>query len=137
MKGVRLWSLVLLVFLGVGGIMGGAAMALDPYGIRWPILPLSLLRYSPFDSYRIPGTILLVSNGLLPLWVALRVKRRQPQYGLWTALQGCVLLGWLAVECLMLRLVAWPHLLYAAIGLLLIAFGFWMHRALVQTAVQG
>ncbi len=137
MKGVRLWSLVLLVFLGVGGLMGGAAMALDPYGNRWPILPLSLLRYSPFDSYRIPGLILLVSNGLLPLWIALRVKRRQPRYGLWTALQGCVLLGWLAVECLMLHLVAWPHLLYAAIGLLLIVFGFRMRRALGQAAAHG
>lgn len=137
MKCVRLGSLILLVFLGVGGIMGGLAMVLDPYGNRWPILPVSLLRYSPFSSYLIPGLILLVSNGLLPLWVSIRAARRQARYGLWTFFQGCILLVWLAVECLMLRLVAWPHLFYGGIAPLLMVFGIRMNRPPIPGGGQG
>ena len=133
MKCVRLWALILLVFLGAGGIYGGIHLIAHPYENQWGLMPLSLLQYSPFHSYLIPGILLLVSNGLLPIWIYFRVKRGQPLYGLWTALQGCVLFGWLAVECLMLRVMAWPHLFYFSIALLLMVFGFLMNR----TAAHG
>src|SRR5579872_1865096 len=128
MKCVRLWALILLMFLGVGGIAGGVPMIVGSLRHSNGPIPLSLLRYSPFRSYLVPGIILLVSNGLLPLWIYLRVKRRQPLYGLWTALQACVLFGWLTVECIMLRIVAWLHLFYFAIALLLIGCGFVLSR---------
>lgn len=100
-------------------------------------MPLSLLQHSPFRSYLIPGIILLVANGLLALWIVRLVIQRRPGYGLWTALQGCVLMGWLVVECIMLRLVIWPHYLYGAVALLLIVFGFVQRGGYVQTPSQG
>lgn len=137
MRCVRWWALLLLVFLGASGIAGGVLLILDPYGIRWGIMPLSLLQYSPFHSYLVPGIILLVSNGLLPLWVYLQVKRSRLRYGRWTAFQGCVLFGWLAVECAMLRMVVWPQLFYLAIALALMGCGFVLNRRSEPAAAHG
>ena len=128
MKSVRLWALILLLFLGVGGIAGGVPMIIAAYWTQWGIMPTSLLQYSPFHSFLIPGLILLATNGLLPLWIYLRVKRRQPLCGLWTAFQGCLLFGWMTVECVMLRMLVWPQVFYFVIALLLIIFGFLLNR---------
>lgn len=103
-------------------------MIVHPLGNEMSLMPLSLLEHSPFHSYLIPGIILLVANGLLALWVLLLAIRRKPRHGLWTAFQGCVLLGWLIVECIMLRLVIWPHYLYGAVALVLIASGLILRR---------
>ncbi len=75
MKCVRLGALILLLFLGTGGIVGGVHLIVHPHENQWGVRPLSLLQYSSFHSYLIPGIILLVSNGLLPLWIYLRLKR--------------------------------------------------------------
>jgi hypothetical protein len=92
-------------------------------------MPQSLLRHSPFHSYLIPGIILLMANGLLSLWVLWLAVRRHPGYGWWVAAQGCVLLGWLAVEVAMLRLVVWPHYLFGGVALALVVSGLALARA--------
>ena len=127
MKLVRIAAVVLLAFLSLGAFVGSILMILDPTG-KMMRMPLILLRYSPFHSFLIPGVILFVSNGLLALVVLWMVWRRMPHYGLWTVLQGCVLMGWLAVECWMLRVVAWPHYFYGAVALALIITGLAIRR---------
>lgn len=64
----RTVAIVALVFLGVSAVGGGVPMTLDPAGEPCR-LSQSLLQYSPFHSYLIPGIILLVANGFLSLWV--------------------------------------------------------------------
>ena len=128
MKFLRFLSMGLLLFLGLGALVGAIPMILYPKNNQWGLMPLSLLQYSPFDSYLIPGFILLVSSGLLALWVFWLVLQQTPRHGLWTAFQGCVLLGWLTVECLLLRVVAWPHIMYGAVGLGLLICGLAMWR---------
>ncbi|MGA2570346.1 MAG: hypothetical protein ABSF23_07485 [Terracidiphilus sp.] len=122
MKMVRIAAIVTLSFLALSAFLGAIPLILDPTGSTMR-MPLSFLRYSPFHSFLIPGVILLVSNGLLALVVLWMALRRIPRYGLWTALQGCVLMGWLVVECWILRLVVWPHYLYGAAALALIVTG--------------
>ena len=137
MKFARTSAIVLLVFLGLSGIAGGAPMIVSSIWKTRAFMPLNLLQHSPFHSYLIPGIILLVANGLLALWIVRLVIQRRPRYGLWTALRGCVLMGWLVVECIMLRLVIWPHYLYGAVALLLIVLGFVQRGGYVQTPSQG
>ena len=132
MKLVRITAIGTLAFLGLSSLVGAIPMILDPTG-KMLRMPLSLLRYSPFDSFLIPGIILLVANGLLALGVLWLALRRRPRYGLWTAFQGCVLLGWLAVECWMIRVVVWPHYFYGAVALVLIATGLALRREPVPT----
>ena len=120
--------MVVLAFLGIGAVVGAVPMIASSFLPIGEFMPLSLLRYSPFHSYLIPGLILLAANGLLALVVLWLVARRKPRHGLWTVFQGCVLLGWLVVECWMLRLVNWAHYLYGAVALLLIVTGLLLWR---------
>jgi hypothetical protein len=122
MKVVRAIAIATLAFLGIGAAAGGLMLIADPTGKRIG-MPLSFLDHSPFQSFLIPGIILLVANGALSLLIMLAAIRRSPGYGLWVAFQGCVLTGWITVEVIMMRVATWPHYIYWAIGLVLIATG--------------
>ena len=127
MKFLRLSAVLLLAFLGLTAIAGSIPMLLYPEGNEI-LLPLSLLQYSPFTSYRIPGILLLTTNGVLALVVLWLVIARRPFYGEWTCFQGCVLLGWLAIECILLRMVMWLHYVYGAAGVALVVAGILLSR---------
>ena len=129
MRILRALAVILLLYVSLTAIYGGVHLIRDAHGNPWGMMPLSLLQYSPFHSWLIPGIILLTANGLLGLWVlGLVLAHRRRREGLWTAFQGCVLLGWLVVECVLLRVVAWPHYLYGAVALALIVVGFALRR---------
>jgi hypothetical protein len=133
MKFARKSAIVGLAFLAVSALAGSIPMIVRPLGNEMSLMPLSLLKHSPFHSYLIPGIILFVANGLLALWVLWLAIKRKPRCGLWTAFQGCVLLGWLIVECIMQRLVIWPHYLYGAVALMLIASGLILRREAMES----
>lgn len=124
MRFVRWFAIGVLAFLGLGALAGSIPMITASL-LRAPgLMPLSLLEHSPFHSYLIPGILLLTANGLLAFWVLWLDVMRRPRFGYWTALQGCVLMGWLAVQCWMLREVIWWHYLYGTVALALIVSGF-------------
>ena len=127
MRIARIVSITALVFLGLSALVGAIPMLLLPEGEPLT-MPQSLLRHSPFHSYLIPGIILLVANGLLSLWVLWLTVRRHSGYDWWVAAQGCVLLGWLIVEVVMLKLVGWPHYFYGAVAVVLVGAGIALVR---------
>ena len=129
MKSMRVATMILLAFLGAGSVVGAVPMILWPYKTQWNLLPVSVLQYSPFHSFLIPGIILLVANGLMSFWVLRLVIARRSSYGLWIAFQGCVLLGWLVVECWMIRAIGGAHYFYAGIATALIALGLAMRNS--------
>lgn len=61
--------LILLLALGVGGLFGGFLLTYAPNGEALQI-PLSVLSKTPFSNYLIPGIILLIFNGFLPIVIA-------------------------------------------------------------------
>ena len=122
MSPARVIAIATLAFLGFTSLAGSISMIADPSGAALQ-MPLSLLRYSPFHSYLIPGILLLVFDGVLALWVLWLTMMAKPRFGLWTVFQGCVLLVWLAIECVMLRMVIWPHYLYGGVALALVVSG--------------
>lgn len=128
MEASRRLSIVLLVFLAASSVVGAVPMLLNPHGEPWQ-MPQSFLAHSPFHSYLIPGLILLGANGLFCLFVLTATLRRRPGYGWWIAAQGSILLGWLTVECAMIRFVVWPHYFYGAVALALIAAGLAQRNA--------
>ena len=123
MNFIRALTLIALLFLSTTALYGGAVLIANAHGNPWGMMPLSLLEHSPFHSWLIPGILLLTANGVLGLWVLWLVLAHWRHDALWTMFQGCVLLGWLTVECVMLRMVIWPHYLYGAVGLGLILTG--------------
>ena len=128
MKEARITAIVALVFLALSGVIGAIPLIVNPGGEPWS-MPQSLLQYSPFRSYLVPGLILLVANGLLSLCVLGLTVGKHPGFGWWVIAQGVVLLGWLIVEVAMLRLIAWPHHLYGVVAMVLVISGIAIVRA--------
>lgn len=122
MKLARYSSIVFLLFLGLTSIVGAVPMLRDPHGQPWQMAQ-SILEYSPFHSFLIPGLVLLVMNGLLSLFILALLFQRVRNYGWWIAAQGAILFGWLTVECIVLRMVIWPHYVYGAVALVLLVSG--------------
>jgi hypothetical protein len=127
MKIVRGIAIAVLAFLGVSAIAGSLPLMVDPSGALMH-MPLTLLRFSPFHTFLIPGIILLLANGVLSLLVAFAVVGKWRGYGWMIAFQGCVVAGWITVEVLLLREVVWLHALYVTVGLVLIVLGMMLTR---------
>jgi hypothetical protein len=89
--------LVLLVIQGLGGLAGGLSLSIKPDGSVMG-MPTSLLDGSPFPDYLIPGLILLLVLGVLPLAAAggLWLRRRWGWYAAFVV--GSGLMIWILVE---------------------------------------
>lgn len=124
--------IVLQIVLGLGAIFGGGALLIDSSG-EMIGMPLSMLEGSPFGSFLIPGIILLVVLGILPLIVAYGLmKKRQWQaaetlnlfpdrtwawaYSLYI---GFMLIIWITVQVYIIKGMAVIHLFYISLGLLI------------------
>ncbi|HKI77214.1 MAG TPA: hypothetical protein VKA26_01590 [Ignavibacteriaceae bacterium] len=118
-------SLLLLVlfFQGLSGLTGGFCLIIDPTG-ELINLKISLLNQSPFSSYLIPGFVLFVFLGILPLIVffGLLKKLRIAWYG--SLLSGLSLIIWIFVEIIMIGFLADPplQLIYGIISILILVF---------------
>lgn len=127
MKIVRAVAVVALAFLAVTAILGAVLLIKDSSGHPMNI-PLTVLQYTPFHSFFVPGIILLVSQGLLSIAVLAIAVFCKHGYGWWIGFQGCMLFGWITIEVILLREIVWLHYVYWVLGLLLIACGWALHR---------
>lgn len=122
----------LQVVLGLGAIFGGMVLIIDPSG-ELIKMPITLLEHSPFSNFLIPGIILLVMLGILPLVVTYGLIRNQPRelanrlnlfpekHWAWTysLYIGFILIIWIAVEAYFIRDFAAVHLGYVFLALLI------------------
>jgi hypothetical protein len=128
------WLLIILQFLlGFGAFVSGGLLVAAPDGSVMH-MPLSMLQYSPFSNFLIPGSILTLLLGLYPLVITYALWQqpawRWPDilnpfklmHWSWAASlsAGVIVLIWILVEALMLRSVAFLHILYFVWGLALI-----------------
>ena len=119
---IRIITIILLVFNGLGAVYGGIMLTSDPSG--WKLgMPTSMLQYSPFDDFLIPGILLLVVLGLGSLVVCSLVIQRVRRYPSWVIVMGFTLCVWISVQMLMLRDVHFLHILYAGLGIVLMILG--------------
>jgi hypothetical protein len=131
---ITVWLLILLQFLlGLGAFVSGGLLVLAPDGSLMQ-MPLSMLKYSPFSNFLIPGIILSTLLGVYPLAVTYSLWRkpawRWPEaispfkhlHWCWAAslASGVILLIWITVQVLMLQSIAFLHVLYFIWGWTLI-----------------
>lgn len=129
LSSLRLLS-ALLWTLGLGAAFGGAVLALDPSGGILG-MPLSILQYSPFSNFLIPGLILLVLFGI-GSFVTLWAVWQRPEWSFGSALThftgehwswsavfalGLGQVMWIVTQMLMVRGVSWLHVLFGGIGI--------------------
>jgi hypothetical protein len=124
-----LWALAAgFLFLSAGALFGGASLLRDPSGASLQ-LPLSLLAHSPFSDYRVPGAVLFVVLGVLPLpgTVALLARARGPRLlghaWPWSLALAIALafVVWMIVQALLIGLLGAIQYLYLAYALALLA----------------
>jgi len=118
------------VFLGFGALFGGGALILAPDGHLLG-MPVKLLAGSPFPSFLVPGIILFGLIGVAPLMAAAITLRRQELAPLAPVAVGLTLIGWVAVEMVVLAglgSLAWT--LYLVLGASIAAIGVgWWHSS--------
>jgi hypothetical protein len=125
--------LIFLHFLlGIGAVFGGLVLIIDPSG-ELIHMPITLLKYSPFDNFLIPGVILLVVLGMLPLIVsyALATKRQSEfadrlnlfhdMHWAWaySFYISFALIIWITMEIYFIRDIAMIHVAYIFLGLII------------------
>lgn len=133
-RSISVWLLIILQFLlGFGALVSGGLLIAAPDGSLMQ-MPLSMLESSPFSNFLIPGLILFSLVGVFPLAVAYSLWRKPAwrwpnllnpfrlKHWSWAAslAAGVILLIWVTVEVLMLRSIAFLHVLYFIWGWLLI-----------------
>lgn len=125
--------LLLLGLLGLGAIFGGGVLIISPSGKLFG-MPLSMLNNSPFKTFLIPGTILFIVLGLVPLAITYALAKRpenkfaeqfnlyKDMYWAWSysIYIAFALIGWIQIEMAYLRSVHWSHTLYMLWAVLII-----------------
>ncbi|OOV13275.1 hypothetical protein [Flavobacterium sp. LM4] len=127
----------LLSFLGITAMIGGGALIISPSGKLLGGLPLSILENSPFPDFLIPGIILFVVLGFLPLLIAVALIKRpfiafaehfnlfKDMYWAWTysIYIAFALIIWIQVETFFVQGVGWLQMFYMlyAIVMLIVA----------------
>lgn len=122
MKSARSLVITLLLLNGVAALYGGWSLISDPTG-RELELPADWITRLPFDTYLIPGLILLSANGVLSVIAAVLTILRRPGYERFVILQGMVLMSWILIQVCIVRETAFLHFTMAAIGLSITVLG--------------
>ncbi|MGD0575816.1 MAG: hypothetical protein ABSB61_10695 [Anaerolineales bacterium] len=129
-----LWALILLQFLlGLGALAGGGVLILGPDG-HLIQMPVSMLKGTPFRDFLVPGILLFVLVGIYPILAGYsllarpdwrwpdRINPFHRAHWSWAGslAAGVVLMVWIAAQVILLRAVAFLHVLYFAWGIAMI-----------------
>ena len=121
---IKIISVILLLYVGAGAIYGGLLFVFYPDGSGLG-MTTEFLKNTPFDNYLIPGIILLIFNGVLPLVTIILMFSRSRYFSMLLQLQGLVLIIWLTVQLMLNSEFFTPHLHYPLYvsGILMIVCG--------------
>lgn len=127
--GLRIISVLILLFLGFGGLYGALMLISDPSGGKFG-WSLDLLTGTPFKSFLFPGIILAIFNGLLPVFVAIFVILKKRFAGWLLLMQGCITIGWLTAQLIFNPTFFVPEMHYPTyvVGVMLVIIGVWVNR---------
>jgi len=125
--------IILMGFLGLGAIGGGGVLIVSPSG-RLMDMPHSVIQYSPFVNFLIPGIILFTLLGLMPVMLMYALIKKpkwrvleyfnffNDMHWAWsyTVYTGFALIIWIQTEMICMKSVHWSQSLYMGIALLIL-----------------
>jgi hypothetical protein len=125
----KILAVFFLLFLGFGGVYGALMLISDPSGgkFEWS---LDLLSGTPFNSFLIPGIVLLIANGLLPIYIALITLLKRKYAPTLILFQGVITILWLSVQLIINPAFFLPvtHYPSYSVGILLVILGLFLRR---------
>lgn len=110
-------QLFIQLIVGLGALFGGGMAIYDPYGVLYG-MPVDVLKKGPFTSFLIPGLFLFAAIGLVHLLSFAAVKRRLRFHSYISCAAGCILIGWILIQCYIIQSVHYLHIIFFTIGLL-------------------
>jgi hypothetical protein len=113
---------LLCAFTGLTATAGGLLLATDRDGSVLGI-PLAMLRHSPFDSFLVPGLLLLLAVGLPHLLATLAIAARTSWRGGLALVSGVSLLVYMLTEMALLVTVRPLQCLFVVVALCTIVLG--------------
>jgi hypothetical protein len=120
---LRLTSISLLLLTAINATVAGVLFIVDPSGHGMG-MNVSYIMDSPFNTYLIPGLVLLIVNGLLNFIAAYFVFRKKPFASFWVIAQGILLSGWIVIQVIMVKDISMLHIIMFTIGMILTMSGF-------------
>ena len=136
MKQANLFKAILIFLLGflsIGALFGGIVFIFKPDGSMYGI-PTDILKGSPFKDFLIPGIILLVTFGLIPVYIIYALIRKPENRFLqklnllydhhfawtFTIYIGLGLIIWINIQTLIINAVDLLHTIYSSLGILIV-----------------
>jgi hypothetical protein len=113
--------------VGIPAVMGGGSLAVWPSG-RLLGITVELLRQGPFTDFLLPG-LMLYGLGVTHLITAYLCAKAEPGSEVVSAVTGTALLLWLTGEASILHATSWLQLVYAVLGVSILAQAIWLFRA--------
>jgi len=132
-KIMRYLLIAIMALVALSGLFGGVSLIVDPSGKGLQI-PLLLLESTLFNSYLIPGLILFIFLGILPLFVvfglitrrkvrfAKRINIYKKRHWAWTFSLYCgiILVLWIDIQVMLIGGGYILQTIYALLGVLII-----------------
>lgn len=126
-KILRLTVISLLIITAINAVVAGFLFITDPSGRKLG-MSVEYLNFSPFNSYLIPGIVLLVVNGLLNFAAAYAVIKNKAYSSVFVIIQGILLGGWILIQVIMVRDVSILHIIMFSVGLVFTLSGLLLWR---------
>jgi len=124
---LRAGLLLIQLFNGISGIVGGFLLVKDPSGAGLR-MPLSWLDGTPFSSYLVPGLVLLVMNGLGNLGGSVYTLLNHKNAGKIAAFFGAVMMLWIISQVSWIGYQSGLQPLYFVTGLAQLILGMGKYR---------
>lgn len=120
---LRVATVAVTGFSAINAVAGGIGLLVNGLGV-----PREQLDGTPFSSFTIPGLLLAVVVGGSMLTAAISVWQRVPWAGSVAMVAGAVMLGWIAIESVMINDGRVLQVVVAMLSLLAIALGSALQR---------
>jgi hypothetical protein len=130
---LRFTSISLLLLTAINATVAGVLFIIDPSGHKMG-MSVSYIKNSSFNSYLIPGIVLLTVNGLLNFIAAYFVFKKKPFASLLVIIQGMLLSGWIVIQVILVKDISLLHIIMFIIGTILTMSGFLLFKSIRKDA---
>jgi hypothetical protein len=123
-RNIRIAVVVVDLFAAVNAIVGAIGLV-----VGYMAIPRSTLSGTPFADFTVPALLLGIVVGgsaLAAAAIAAFSPRGSALFGRWkidalaTAIAGCIMVGWMAIEVALIGLAIWVQAAFFVVGLLMI-----------------
>lgn len=119
----RILLIILLFLTSLNALIAGLLFIIEPSG-KLMGMTVDYIQNSPFQSFLIPGIVLLLFNGILNLLAGIAVIQKKSYSAIFCIIQGVILAGWIIIQMSMVNDFNPLHAFMFAIAVLLISGGF-------------